>query len=44
MELNLLLLDDGLDLPVLGADDLQQILSESLRARDLLFVWATNVP
>ena len=44
MELILLLLDDGLDLPVLGTDDLQQILSESFRARDLLFVWATNVP
>jgi len=44
MELILLLLDDGLDLRVLGTDDLQQILSESFRTRDLLFVWAANVP
>ena len=44
MEFHLLLVDDSLDLCVLGTDDLQQILSESFRARDLLFVWATNVP
>lgn len=43
MELHLLLLDDGLDLPVLGADDLQQILSESLRPRNLLFIRATDL-
>jgi hypothetical protein len=42
MELHLLLMDDSLDLRVLGTDDLQQILSESLRACDLLFIWTTN--
>ena len=44
MEFHLLLLDDSLDLCVLGMDDFQQILSESLRTCDLLFIWATNVP
>ena len=44
MEFHLLLMDDSLDLRVLSMDDLQQILSESFRACDLLFVWATNVP
>jgi hypothetical protein len=43
MKFHLLLLDDSLDLRVLGMDDLQQILSERLRACDLLFIWATNV-
>ena len=43
MKFHLLLLDDCLDLRMLVMDDLQQIFSESLRARDLLFVWATNV-
>jgi hypothetical protein len=42
MEFHLLLRDDGLDLIVLGTDDLEQIFSESLCACDLLFIWATN--
>jgi len=44
MEFHLLLLDDSLDLRVLGMDDFQQILSESFRTCDLLFIWTTNVP
>lgn len=44
MQFHLLLLDDSFDLRVLGMDDLQQILSQSFRPCDLLFVWATNVP
>ena len=43
MEFHLLLLDDGLDLPMLGTDDFQQILSKGFRACNLLFVWATDV-
>lgn len=44
MEFHLLLLDDSLDLCVLGTDDLQQIFGESLRTCNLLFIWATDVP
>ena len=44
MEFHLLLLNDSLDLRVFGADDLQQILSESLRTRNLLFIWTTDAP
>ena len=44
MQFHLLLLDDSLDLRVLGMNDLQQVLGESFRTCDLLFVWATNVP
>lgn len=44
MKFHLLLLDDCLDLRMFVMDDLQQIFSESLRACDLLFVWAANVP
>ena len=38
MEFHLLLLNDSLDLRVFGVDDLKQILSESLRACNLLFI------
>jgi hypothetical protein len=41
MEFHLLLLNDSLNLRVFCMDDLQQILSESFRARNLLFIWAT---
>jgi hypothetical protein len=44
MKFHLLLVDDCLDLRVLSTDDLQQILSESLRARNLLFIWAAVMP
>lgn len=44
MEFHLLLVDDSLDFRVFGMDDFQQILGESLRACNLLFVWATELP
>ena len=43
MKFHLLLVDHCLDLSVLGMDDFQQVLSESLRACDLLFIWAASV-
>ena len=42
MEFHLLLLNDSLDLRMLGVDDLKQVLSESLRACNLLFIWTTD--
>lgn len=44
MEFHLLLLNDGLDLRVLRTNHFQQILGESFRASNLLFIWATNMP